>query len=188
MASRLTTKIPDELTPEQRAEYDDLAKTRTPQPGGGIGGPFDPWLLSPELSHRLRGLANMLWNRTTLDRGLVELAICITGRHWEANVEWAAHAPRAMEYGITSEVLDAVFELRRPDFAPSEQVLIYDVAMALQETRRLPEPLEAEAVRVFGEQGLVELIAVIGFYTLVSMTLNSFEIPVAPGLETPFPR
>jgi 4-carboxymuconolactone decarboxylase len=186
--SRLTTKIPDDLNEAQRAEYDDLVQWRTPQPDGSIGGPFDPWMLSPELSHRLRGLAGMLWARTTLDRGMVELAICITGKHWEANVEWAAHAPRAIEYGIASEVLDAVFEGRRPDFAPAEQVLLYDVCVTLHRERSLPEPLQAEAARVFGEQGLVELIAVIGFYTLVSMTLNAFEIPVAPGVETPFPR
>ena len=188
MTSRLQTKIPDDLNEAQREEYDDLVRWRTPQPDGSIGGPFDAWLLSPELSQRLRGLATMLWNRTTLDRGLVELAICITGRHWEANVEWAAHAPRAIEYGIASEVLDAVFEERRPDFAPAEQVLLYDVCTVLHRERRLPAALEAEAVAVFGEQGLVELISVIGFYTLVSMTLNAFEIPVAPGLETPFPR
>jgi 4-carboxymuconolactone decarboxylase len=188
MTTRLKTSIPADLNAAQRAEYDAIARTRTPRPNGAIGGPFDAWLLSPELSHRLRGLAVMLWERTTLDRGLVELAICITGRYWEANVEWAAHAPRALEYGIASEVLDAVFAQRRPDFAPPEQLLAYEVATALQETRRLDEPLEAEAVRTFGEQGLVELIAVVGFYTLVSMTLNAFEIPVAPGQETPFPR
>lgn len=186
--TRLQTKIPDELNAEQRAEYDDLVKWRTPRPSGEIGGPFDVWLLSPELSQRLRGLAGMLWERTTLDRGLVELAISVTGRLWEANVEWAAHAPRAIEYGVAPEVLDVVFEGRRPDFAPADQLLAYDVVIALQETRRLPETLQQEAVRTFGEQGLNELIAVTGFYTLVSMTLNGFEIPVAPDQETPFPR
>ncbi len=185
---RLTIRTRDELTNEQRDEYNDLAHTRPPRANGQIGGPFDAWLLSPELSHRLRGLAGMLWERTTLDRGLVELAICITGRFWEANVEWAAHAPRAIEYGIASEVLDAVFEEQRPEFAPEEQLLLYDVCIALHHDRALPEPLHARAVETFGEQGLVELISVIGFYTLVSMTLNAFEIPVAPGTEPPFNR
>ena len=186
--SRLTTQIPDELNPEQRAEYDDLARTRPPREDGAIGGPFDAWLLSPELSHRLRGLAVLLWERTSLDRGLVELAICITGRYWEANVEWAAHAPRAIEYGIAPQVLDDVFAQRRPDSAPAEQQLLYDVCTALHHPRALSEPLQARAVATFGEHGLVELISVIGFYALVSMTLNAFEIPVAPGQETPFPR
>ena len=165
-----------------------MARPRPPRRDGKIGGPFDAWLLSPELSHRLRGLAVVLWERTTLDRGLVELAISITGRFWEANVECAAHAPRAIEYGIASEVLDAVFEERRPDFAPEEQLLLYDVCMALHRNRALSGSLHARAVSMFGEQGVVELISVIGFYALVSMTLNAFEIPVAPGVDAPFDR
>ena len=186
--SRLPARARDEFTNEQRDEFDDLARTRTPRVDGRIGGPFDAWLLSPELSQRLRGLAVMLWERTTLDRGLVELAISITGRYWEANVEWAAHAPRAIEYGIAAEVIDAVFDQRRPEFAPEEQLLLYDVCMSLHRDRGLPESLHGRAVSTFGEQGLVELISVIGFYTLVSMTLNAFEIPVAPGVEPPFDR
>lgn len=186
--SRLPSRSRDELTSEQRDEYDDLARTRTPRADGTIGGPFDAWLLSPELSHRLRGLAVMLWERTSLDRGLVELAISITGRYWEADVEWAAHAPRAIEYGIAPEVLDAILEGRRPEFAPERQLLLYDICMSLHRERALPKPLYESAVRAFGEQGLVEIIAVIGFYTLVSMTLNAFEIPVAPGVDAPFAR
>ena len=143
---------------------------------------------SAELSQRLRGLAVMLWERTSLDRGLVELAICITGRHWEANVEWAAHAPRAIEHGIAPQVLDAVLEDRRPEFAPEDQLLLYDICISLHRERALPEPLHQRAVNTFGEQGLVEIIAVIGLYTLVSMTLNAFEIPVAPGVGAPFAR
>ncbi len=186
--SRLTKRTRDELTPEQRAEYDNIVSGRSPREDGTLGGPFDVWLLSPEWSQRVRGLVGMLWERTTLDRGLVELAICITGRHWEANVEWAAHAPRAIEYGIAPEVLDAVFEERRPEFAPEEQLLLYDVCIALHRNRALPEPLYERAVATFGEQGLVEIIGVIGFYTMVSMTLNAFEVPVGPAQETPFPR
>ena len=79
--SRLPSMSRDELTSEQRDEYDDLARTRTPRADGTIGGPFDAWLLSPELSHRLRGLAVMRGERTSPDRGRVELAIPITGRY-----------------------------------------------------------------------------------------------------------
>ncbi len=185
--TRLSAKTRDELTGEQRDEYDDLARTRTPR-DGKFGGPRDAWLLSPELSQLLRSIGAMVRERTTLDRGLVELAISITARHWEANVAWASHAPRAIEHGIAPEVLDAVFEGRRPDFAPVQQVLLYDICMSLNRERALPEPLYKSAVSAFGEQGLVEIIGVIGFYTLVSMTLNAFDVPVAPGVEAPFAR
>jgi 4-carboxymuconolactone decarboxylase len=178
---------PEALSPEQRAEYEAFTRARRPRPDGSLGGPFDPWLTNPEMFKRLRGLGNMLWERTSLDRGLVELAICITGRVWEANVEWTAHAPRAVEYGVPQSVLDDVMAERRPDGTP-EQQLIWDVCMAMHREHRLERALYDAAVAAFGERGLAELMAVIGFYTLVSMTLNAFEVEVAPGVEAPFRR
>lgn len=185
--SRQTVRDPNSFTPEERKEYESLLRARPARPDGSVGGPFDPWLLNPELSHRLRGLGGMLWERTSLDRGLVELAISICGRFWEANVEWAAHAPRAVEYGVAQAVIDDVYAGRRPAGTP-EEVLVYDVCMAMQRDHRLPRALYDEAVAAFGERGLVELMAVIGYYTLVSMTLNAFEVEVAPGVEPPFKR
>lgn len=185
--SRQTTRDPHTFSDEERKEYESLARARPPRPDGSVGGPFDPWLLNPELSHRLRGLGGMLWERTSLDRGLVELAISICGRFWEANVEWAAHAPRAVEYGVPQSVIDDVYASKRPT-GTHEQVLVYDVCTAMQEQHRLPIELYRSAVETFGERGLMELMAVIGYYTLVSMTLNAFEVEVAPGQTPPFQR
>lgn len=185
--SRQTVRNPATFNDAERAEYESFTRTRKPRPDGTLGGPFDPWLLNPELSHRVRGLGGMLWERTSLDRGLVELAISICGRFWEANVEWASHAPRAVEYGVPQAVMDEVYAGRRPTGTP-EQVLIYDVCMEMQTNHRLPMPLYQSAVATFGERGLVEIMAVIGYYTLVSMTLNAFEVEVAPGTPVPFVR
>jgi len=185
--TRQTIRDPRTFTQEETKEYESLARARRPRPDGSLGGPFDPWLLNPELSHRLRGLGGMLWERTSLDRGLVELAISITGWYWQANVEWAAHAPRAVEYGIPQTVIDAVFEGRRPSGTP-EQVLMYDVCVSMHRDHRLPLALYRLAVDTFGERGLAETMAIIGYYTLVSMTLNAFEVHVAPGIEGPFQR
>lgn len=185
--SRQTVRNPETFSDEERKEYDSLIRTRPLRPDGTVGGPFDPWLLNPELSHRLRGLGGMLWERTSLDRGLVELAISICGRFWEANVEWAAHAPRAVEYGVPQSVLDDVYAGRRPN-GTDEQLLVYDVCMEMQTNHRLPIELYRQAVEAFGERGLVEMMAVIGYYTLVSMTLNAFEVEVAAGVTPPFQR
>jgi 4-carboxymuconolactone decarboxylase len=185
--TRQTLRNPTAFTPEEREEYESIARSRKPRPDGRIGGPFDAHLLNPELSHRVRGLGNMLWERTSLDRGLVELAISITGCFWQANVEWAAHAPRAVEYGIPQSVMDDVFAGRRPQGIP-EQQLVYDVCMSLHRDHRLPMPLYRLAIEAFGERGLMEITAIIGFYTLISMTLNAFEVEVAPGIEPPFTR
>ncbi len=187
---RMTRQSPPNLaafSAEQTAQYERFAQGRKPRSDGSLGGPFDPWLTNPELFQRLTGLGNMLWNRTSLDRGLVELAICVTGRVWEANVEWAAHAPRAIEYGVAPAVLDEVLAGRRPQGRPQDQ-LVYDLCQTMHASHALPRPLYAAGVAAFGERGLAELMAVIGYYTLVSMTLNAFEVEVAPGIEAPFKR
>jgi len=132
-------------------------------------------------------LPRPFWERTSLDRGLVELAISITGRVWESNVEWAAHAPRAVEYGIPQSVIDDVYAGRRPK-GSAEQELLYDVCMSLHQDHRLPLSLYSKATEAFGERGLMEITAISGFYTLISMTLNAFEVEVAPGIEPPFKR
>lgn len=186
--SRQTKYTPDQLTAEQRAEYDTFLETRKARADGMMGGPFDPWILNPELFHRLWSLAGMLWNRTSLDRGLVELAISITGKVCEANVEWAAHAPRAVEYGIPQSVMDTILAGRRPIEASPDQLLMYDVCMALLVGHLLPRLLYDRAVAVWGERGVVEITAVVGFYVLTSMSLNAFEVEVGPGQVTPFPR
>lgn len=175
------------FTEPERAEYENFLRTRKARPDGSLGGPFDPWLLNPELSHRLRGLGGMLWERTCMDRGLVELAISICGRFWEANVEWAAHAPRAVEFGVAQSVLDDVYAGRRPSGSPEDE-LIYDVCTEMQNNHRLPIGLYRRAVEAFGERGLMEIMAIVGYYTLVSMTLNAFEVEVAPGTTPPFVR
>ena len=185
--SRLGPKRPEELTAEQRARYDEVAKLRPPRPDGQIGGPFDPWLRSPELSRRAMGLGDFIWERTTLGRRLMEVAVLVTGRAWRSNVEWVAHARYAREFGVAQATIDDIFAQRRPEKAPEDELLVHDVARALHETRDLPLELYQRAVARFGEQGLVELVAVLGFYTFVSMTLNAFDVPM-PGVEQPFTR
>ena len=185
--TRQQRRDPATLSDDERKEYDDFLRTRKALPNGMMGGPFDAWLLNPELSHRLRGLGGMLWERTSLDRGLVELAICVAGRVWEANYEWYAHEPRAVQYGIPQSVMDAVYRGERPDGTP-EQVLVYDVCVAMFRDNRLSQDLYDRAVASFGERGLAEIMAIIGFYTLVSFTLNAFEVQVPEGVTPPFQR
>ena len=94
----------------------------------------------------------------------------------------------AREQGISEDVIQAVFEQRLPDGAPEDEVLTIRVCRALHETQDLPLELYERAVDLWGEQGLMDIIQTIGFYTFVSMTLNAFDIPTAEGDPTPFPR
>lgn len=186
--SRLSRKRREELTEAQREQFDRIARFRQPGDQDQIGGPFDPWIRSPEVARRAVSLGNFIWERTTLDRRIVELAIVITARHFRSNVEWVAHTRMAREQGVSDAVIDAVFARRRPETAPADELLTYDVVTALHETHDLPIELYRQAVNGFGEQGLMELITTIGFYGFVSLTLNAFNVPVAAGADTPFPR
>jgi 4-carboxymuconolactone decarboxylase len=185
--TRLTNKKSEEMTTEELAQYTRIGKFRKPRIDGSYGGPYDPWIRSPELAKRAVSFGTYIWGRTTLERRLVELAIIITGRFWEANVEWVSHSRMALEYGVSQEVIDAVFEQRRPETAPKDELVVYDVCRALHETHQLPMEIYQKAVDLFGERGLVEIIATIGYYTMVAMTLNAFDIGLEEGLKSPFP-
>lgn len=186
--SRLTPKGPDELTPEQREQYERIARFRQPRENGEIGGPFDPWIRSPEVAQRAVSLGNFIWERTTLERRIVELAIIVTARFWRSNVEWWSHSRMARQQGVAEETIEDVFAERRPGRAPEDELVTYDVCRALHETRELPAELYDRAVQLFGERGLVEMITTIGYYTFVSMTLNAFVVGLPEGVEEPFPR
>ena len=136
--SRLAKKTRDELTPEQQEQFDRLTRMRKPDADGQIGGPFDVWIRSPELAKRAVSLGNFIWERTTLDRGLVELGILVTGRFWRSNVEWVAHKRLALDNGITEEVVADVFEQRRPESAKPDELLVYDISHSLHETHEVP--------------------------------------------------
>ncbi|MEW6187011.1 MAG: carboxymuconolactone decarboxylase family protein [Thermodesulfobacteriota bacterium] len=185
--SRLINKKTEEMTPEEFEQYKRVGKFRKPRQDGSYGGPYDPWIRSPELAKRAVSFGTFIWNRTTLERRLVELAIIITGRFWEANVEWVSHSRMALEYGVKQEVIDAVFEKRRPEMGPEDERVVYDVCQALHETHQLPIDIYQKAVGLFGERGLVEIIATIGYYTMVAMTLNAFDVDLGEGIRGPFP-
>jgi len=185
--SRLSSKARDELNELQQAQYDNIAQGREPRADGQLGGPFDPWIRSPELARRAYSFGGFIWERTTLQRGIVELAIIVTARYWRSNVEWVAHAAAAKKYGIPEDVIDAVFADERPTGAAEEILAAYDFCRVLHETKDVPLAVYERATALFGEQGVVEMIATIGYYTMVSMTLNTFEVATATG-EVPFPR
>jgi 4-carboxymuconolactone decarboxylase len=184
--SRLSVQTVEKLSPEHREAYERIAKVRSPSASGRFGGPFDAWVRSPELSRRAMGFGSFLWERTTLDRRIVELAILVTARFWKSNVEWFGHSARAREFGVSPAVIDAILAERRPDTAPEDEQAAYDFCRALHETHRAPAELYEPAVRVFGEQGVAELVAVIGYYTFVAMTLSAFEIGLPAGVQAPF--
>jgi len=183
--SRLQPKPREDLTPEQQQAHDRIGEARPVRADGSYGGPFDPWIRSPELALRAVEFGRFLWERT-LPRRLVELAILVTGRFWRSNVEWVAHVRLALENGVTESTIDDIWNQQTPTGAPEDERLVYEVAKNLHERHELSNELYRRAVDRFGERGLVEIIGVIGFYTMVSMTLNAFRVPATGVEKQPF--
>lgn len=185
--SRLRPVDPADHDDQQREVYDRLVETRGLVAGRPVGGPFDVWLLNGDLARRAVGMGNMFRFGLSVDRRRIELAILVTGRFWTAQYEWYAHERMARDAGVPDSVITAIHEDRRPDFADPADEAVYDLCSTLHRTHRVDDATFATAVEHFGQQGVAELVNLIGFYTMVSLTLNTFEVPLPEGVEPPFP-
>ncbi|MGD8417492.1 MAG: carboxymuconolactone decarboxylase family protein [Pseudomonadales bacterium] len=185
--SRLERKTYEALTEAQREAFDEVVANRPVKPvDGHIGGPFDVWVRSPEMSRRLVGLGGFFRFRTSVERRYIELAILVTGQFWQAQFEWWAHEPMAREAGVPDDVIAAIRAGDRPELSDPGDAAAYALAREIHNDHKLSEATFAEAKAQFGEAGVAELIGLCGFYGLVSMTLNGFEVGLPAGATPPF--
>jgi 4-carboxymuconolactone decarboxylase len=189
-AGRLEPLEPGKMTPEQKEVYDDIMSG----PRGSVQGPFNAWLRSPALVDPAQKLGEFCRFNNSLGSRLSEIAILITARKFRCQVEWFLHARIAMAAGHSQSTIDALMAGDRPDFASApgsdteKENMVYDYAIALVRDGRVDDETHSRALDVFGEQGLVELVGVIGYYHLVSLTLNAFNVPLPEPGELPFPE
>jgi 4-carboxymuconolactone decarboxylase len=169
------------LTPEQKTVADAIVAG----PRGGLRGPFEPWLRSPHLADRAQKLGEYCRFHNSLPRDLSELAICLVGRHFKAQYEFYAHARLAKEAGLAPDIVEAIRLRATPLFTREAERIVYDFVTEYLATNRVAEPNYKRAIEAFGEQGVVDLVGVCGYYMLVSMTLNVFEMPLPPGVPEP---
>lgn len=181
---RLSFPSPDTMSPEQLAVHQKVVSG----PRGEIKGPLRAALHNAELADRWQALGALLRYQTTLTPRQSELAILITGRHCRSPFEWHAHRPEAEKAGLPQPVIEAVLAQRRPEGLDATEAAIHDFALELNRTHSVSDATHAAAVKALGERGAVELTALVGYYTLVAMTLNAHEIPLPPGAEPAFPR
>jgi 4-carboxymuconolactone decarboxylase len=173
---------PDQMTEAQKRVADAIASG----PRGGIRGPFAVLLRSPELADRVQKLGEHLRFQSSLPPRLNEFAIIINARFWESKYEWFAHRPLAVKAGLADAIADAVAKGQRPEGMKEDEALVYDFCTALHRRHFVDETLFERAMTVLGEQGVVDLIGVSGYYTLVSMVLNVAEIPLPAGTPPPW--
>lgn len=172
----------DEMSADQRALYDEVVSG----PRGEMIGPLRAALHSPELAVRWSRLGEFLRFSTCLPKRLNELAIIVTARRWSAQVEWWVHARVGIEAGLPEEIVDAILELRAPAFDDADGYEVYEFARLAQHHGRIPDAVYEAVANRWGTRGVVELSAVIGYYTMVALTLNIHELPLPDG-SVPLP-
>ena len=180
--SRLPELNAGTMTAAQRAVHEEIVSG----PHARVVGPFRAWLHSPELARRARALSEHIRFRSSLPPKLMELAILVTGRHWKAEFECYAHAQLARKAGLDEAIITALASGQRPSFADDHEALVYALCTELYETHRLGDATYQRALEALGLPSVVELVATIGYYSMVSLTLNAFQVPLPPGEPSPF--
>ena len=182
---RLPPLPKEQLTDEQTQALAEFVAAR-----GQPTGPWNVLLRSPELMKRTRGLSDYLRFESVLPGYLRELAILMTARQWGQNYEWNAHFPLAIDEGFSAEMAQAIAEGRRPDGMLEDEEILYDFVLELQRNHSVSDATYDRAVERFGEQGVVETVSLVGYYTMISMILNTARTPLPADAEpalAPFP-
>ena len=191
--ARLAPLAPPNLTPEQQTLYDAINGGRRTQgrpagggglayPDGSLAGPFNAYLYTPVIGHKLEQVGASLRFDTEVARNLVELAIIVVGRHWTAQFEWYAHARMAREAGVADAVVDAIAARQEPPFTDAAEAAVYRFAKELCETHHVSDATYAALRDKLGDRQVVELTMVIGYYNYVSAMLNTFEVALPSGV------
>jgi 4-carboxymuconolactone decarboxylase len=154
-------------------------------PRGIVEGPLRVWLLSPDLADRAQALGEFCRFGSSLPPALSELAILVTGRFWRAGFEWHVHAPIAERAGLDPAAIAAIRRGDIPDLQGAEAA-VYAFSRQLIETRAVDDAAYAAAVAALGRRGVVDLVGILGYYGLISMTITAFRVPVPVGAEEPF--
>lgn len=180
---RLSFPTPDTMSPEQRRVYDKVVSG----PRGKIEGPLRAALHNAELADRWQALGALLRYNTTLTPRQSEIAILVTGRACQSPFEWYAHRRESEKIGLEQDILEALLAQTEPPFQAQEEALVYRYAVELNQHKSVSEATYAATLACFGERALVELTALVGYYTMVAMTLNAHEIPLPQGVQPAFP-
>ena len=161
---------------QKKAAAEFLASRKVP-----VFGPFVPLLRSPEVMLRATAMGDYLRYRSVLPAKLNEFAIILTARHWSQRYEWGLHQPIALKAGVSPEVAAAVAEGRRPPKLDADEQLVLDFVQELLHNQAVCDATYAAAVRRFGEQGVIDLCGVCGYYTFLAMVLNVARTPIPPN-------
>jgi 4-carboxymuconolactone decarboxylase len=188
---RLPPKSRSELDDAGQSLWDELVASRGDQivgESGGLRGPFNAWVHAPSVGAKVAGLGVSLRYDTSLDRNLIELTILTVGSHFRAELEWWAHAQMARRHGVGEDVIAALAAGQDPVFDDDTERAVHQVASELVKTGRLSDASLTTARSRLGDVQIVELVTLIGYYTLVSFTLNAFDVGLPGGSDPQWTR
>ena len=183
MTDRLRPIPPEDWTDAQRAAAQEIING----PRGALYGPFVPLLRSPELMGYAQRLGEYLRYRSAIGVRLSELAILVTAREWDQQVEWAIHAPIAQQVGVPPDVIDAIARRERPAAMLVDEAVVHDFCVELHRHKRVSDRVYNDALALFGEQGVVDLMGVNGYYTFLAMVMNTARTAAPPSSVAPLP-
>jgi len=170
--SRLNPPAAPNLTAEQQKVHDAIVSG----PRGAVRGPLGVWLWRPELAQHAQRLGQYCRYDSSLPKRLSELAILITGRYWGAEFEWQHHKPIALEAGIEENIIEAIRNEQTPSFTNADEQCVYDVATSIYKTKLVPDTVYQSAIKTLGQDAVVDLVGVLGYYAFISITINIFEV------------
>jgi 4-carboxymuconolactone decarboxylase len=182
--NRIAELTPERMTPAQRKVHDAIVAG----PRGAVQGPLNVWLHSPELAARAQELGAFCRYHSSLPKRLSELAILVTGAYWRAGFEWHVHAPEGIKAGLDTAAVEAIRSGGRPSFVKDDEAALYAFASELLQTKRVSEATYRHAEAALGPLGLVDLVGVLGYYALISMTIVAFHVSLPDGAPEPFPE
>ena len=180
--SRFPTLTPETMTPEQKRVADAI---QAGPRGAGLRGPFNALLRSPELCDLVQRVGAFVRYGSSIPSRLNELAIIMAGRKWGAQYEFYAHRRLAIEAGLAASIADAIAANQRPAQMAEDEATVYDFVSELLATGHVSDAAFKRLEDAFGERGVVDLVGAVGYYSLVSMTLNVAQVPLPAGVTPP---
>ncbi|MDC1215917.1 MAG: carboxymuconolactone decarboxylase family protein [Octadecabacter sp.] len=184
--SRLPELDEAALTAHQQKVFDDIASG----PRGNVYGPLRVWLQSPGLAETAQALGQYARYDSALPEHLSELAILVTARYWSSGFEWSHHAPIALQVGVPEQAVTAIAHARQAEFDDPQMQAVFDFAVDLHLNKKVSDKGYDGAHAALGVQACVDLVGICGYYTLISMTINVFDVedgdgPTLPKLDMP---
>lgn len=174
--ARLRALEQSQMGDRQKQVYDTIASG----PRGNVRGPLAIWLHRPDFADKAQALGQYCRYDSSLAPRLSELAILTTARIWDAAFEWQAHLGPALAAGLDPTIIESLASNKHPVFADKDESLVYEFTCELNIKRDVSDALYARSIAILGKAGTIDLVGLLGYYALISMTVKAFDVDPMP--------